>query len=121
MLLQPTTAFPPGKFNERDVYARRRWRQMQYLADLFWKRWIKEYLPDLQRRQKWLHPKRNIQVGDVVMIVDNLAPRNCWSMGLVQETHPDEHGLVRSAKVKTKTTTLTRPVTKLCLLLEPDN
>jgi hypothetical protein len=121
LLLQPTAAFPPGKFNDRDVYARRRWRQMQFLADLFWKRWIKEYLPELQRRQKWLHPKRNLQEGDIVLIADNQAPRNCWAMGLVKETHVDKGGLVRSAKIKTKTAVLTRPISKLCLLLENDN
>jgi hypothetical protein len=43
--------FPPGKFIEQDQYARRRWRQVQYLADVFWKRWTQEYLPMLQRRQ----------------------------------------------------------------------
>ncbi|PIK40461.1 hypothetical protein BSL78_22688 [Apostichopus japonicus] len=72
---------PLGKFDEKDVYARRRWRQMQYLADLFWKRWTKEYLPTLQRRQKWLQPERCTEVGDVVMIVDDQSPRNSWLMG----------------------------------------
>ncbi len=32
------------------LYIRRRWRQVQYLSDLFWKRWIREYLPLLQER-----------------------------------------------------------------------
>jgi len=121
LLLRPTTAFPPGVFNEKDVYAKRRWRQMQYLADLFWKRWIKEYLPELQRRQKWLQPKRNLQKDDVVLIVDDQAPRNSWTMGVVKETHVDKRGLVRSVKVKTKTAELTRPISKLCLLLENEN
>ncbi len=73
------------------------------------------YLPDLQKRQRWLQPKRSIQVNDVVLVVDDQAPRNRWVMGVVQETYVDKHGLVRSAKIKTKTTTLTRPVTKVCL------
>ena len=121
LLLNNTDAFPPGVFNQKDLYSRRRWRQMQYMADIFWKRWTKEYLPDLQNRQKWFQPKRNIQIGDVVLIVDDQAPRNSWPMGLVEETYGDKQGLVRSAKIKTKTTVLTRPVTKLCVLLECDN
>ena len=44
---------PPGLFVKEDLYARRRWRQTQYIADLFWKRWVREYLPLLQTRQKW--------------------------------------------------------------------
>lgn len=121
LLLHPTSNnVPPGIFEPKDLYARRRWRQMQYVAELFWKRWVKEYLPELQRRQRWLKPERNVQVGDVVLVIDDKAPRNSWLMGLVQETHPDKTGLVRSVKIKTKTSTLTRPVNKLCLLLEND-
>ena len=119
--MKPSSSPPPGKFAEEDVYLRRRWRQMQYLADLFWKRWLREYLPALQQRQRWLHPERNLQVGDVVLIVDDTAPRCSWQMGRVEETHPGDKGLVRSAKVKTATSRLTRPVTKLCLMLEADS
>ncbi len=32
---------PPGLFQKSDLYIRRRWRQVQYLSDLFWKRWIR--------------------------------------------------------------------------------
>ena len=118
LLSKPPVNMQLGIFNEKDVYSRRRWRQMQYLADLFWKRWTKEYLPSLQRRQKWLQPERCIEVRDVVLIVDDHAPRNSWLMGIVVETYNDRNGLVRSVKIKTKTTTLVRPVVKLCLLLE---
>ena len=52
--------------DKQDVYVRRRWRQVQYLANLFWSRWIKEYLPFLQSRQKWLMPKRNL--SDIVLV-----------------------------------------------------
>ena len=39
---------PPGKFQRNDVYMRRRWRRVQYLCNLFWWRWKREYLPTLQ-------------------------------------------------------------------------
>ncbi|XP_072172491.1 uncharacterized protein [Diadema setosum] len=110
----------PGTFDAKDVYGKRRWKQMQYLADLFWRRWVKEYLPSLQQRQKWLQPGRNLQVGDIVLIADETAPRCSWSMARVQEVMPDEKGFVRRAKVKTASSVLTRPVTKLCLLLEQE-
>jgi len=45
--LSPDVFFQAGEY-------RRSWRAVQLLADLFWRRWMKEYLPLLQRRQKWL-------------------------------------------------------------------
>ena len=120
LMLQPKQAPPPGLFEKDDNYARRRWRHIQYLADTFWKRWVKEYLPLLQERQKWLKPRRNLTVGDVVLIVDNTTTRNSWSMGRIISVLKDKKGLVRIASVQTKTSTLQRPVDKLCVLLEAD-
>ena len=69
---------PPGLFDKNDNYCQRRWKQVQFMANLFWKRWIREYLPLLQERQKRLKRKRNIRIGDVVLIVDPKAPRSSW-------------------------------------------
>ena len=120
LLLQPRQGLPPGLFTKSDNYVRRRWRQVQYLADLFWKRWTKEYLPSLQQRQKWLQPKRNVAVGDIVLIVDSASARGSWPMGRVIEIMADHKGFVRFVRVKTKTGVLLRPIDKLCLLLEAD-
>ncbi len=84
LLLRSGPTLPPGAFVNQDLY-RHRWRQVQYLADVFWCRWLKEYLPALQQRQKWLQPKRNLQVGDLVIILhekyttQSLAVRSDYS------------------------------------------
>ena len=39
---------PPGDFVKEDLYARKRWRRVQYLANNFWTSWRKEYLLNLQ-------------------------------------------------------------------------
>ena len=54
---------PPGKFQRADMYCRRRWRRVQYLANEFWLRWRGEFLQMLQVRQKWVQPERNLTVG----------------------------------------------------------
>ena len=121
LLLNAKSPLPPTTTSEADNYARRRWRQVQLLADTFWSRWVKEYLPRLQERQKWATSRRNIQVGDLVLVVDEHAPRNCWQIGRVLRTMPDREGNVRQCEVKTQTSTLRRPIAKLCLLLEVDS
>ena len=41
LLLKTTPSLPPGQFQREEMYARCRWRQVQYMSDLFWKRWTK--------------------------------------------------------------------------------
>ncbi|KAL2092716.1 hypothetical protein ACEWY4_012514 [Coilia grayii] len=120
LLLKTKPILLPGVFLKSDLYARRCWKQVQYMADLFWHRWTKEYLLLLQERQKWMDVKRNLNVGDIVLVVDPTAPRGSWPLARVLETKPDGRGLVRSVKLKTKTSVLERPITKLCCILEAD-
>ena len=109
----------PGIFGEKDTYVRRRWRHIQYVTNLFWKRWVPEYLTSLQERQKWLSPSKNVNVGDIVLVVDN-NHRNSWALGKVLKVYMDKHNLVRVVTVKTKSATLDRPISKLCVVLEAD-
>ena len=62
---------PPGNFTEDDLYLRKRWRKVQCITNLFWKRWQSEYVHMLQQRQKWKKPKRNVTQGDIVMLTDD--------------------------------------------------
>ena len=116
LLLRSNANFPPGIFSKEDMYTRRRWRQVQYLSNVFWKRWLKEYLPTLQERKKWLKPRRCLSVGDLVLIVDENVHRGRWPLARVIEVFQGKDGFVRSAKVRTSLATFVRPVTKLCFL-----
>ena len=106
---------PPGKFVKDDMY-NRRWRHVQFLADAFWKRWVRQYLPTLQKRQKWFDIKENLRIGDIVLVLDEVTSRKSWPMGRVTKITPGRDGLVRSVEVKTNTSVFVRPVTKLCFL-----
>ena len=118
LLLKGKPALPPELFKSSDMYVKRRWRQAQYISDLFWKRWIREYLLLLQERQKWNQRKQSLAVGDVVVIMDSSAPRGSWLLGKVLEIFPNAKGMVRSVKLQTKNSVIERPVTKLCLVQE---
>ena len=52
MLLSRGSAnLPPELFDKRDSYARRRWARTQYLANKFWRRRVREFLPNITYRQ----------------------------------------------------------------------
>ena len=90
---------PPGSFTKDDVYLRKRWRHVQYLANEFWNRWRKEYILSLQSRQKWNAKEPEIGVGDIVLVKDVNTVRGQWSMARVVETLPSSDDLVRRVKL----------------------
>ena len=122
---------PPGSFTKDDVYLRKRWRHVQYLANEFWNRWRKEYILLLQSRQKWKAKEQEIGVGDIVLVKDVNTVRGQWSMARVIETLPSSDGLVRRVKLivgdmdlnkdgsrRRKQLVMERPIHKLVLLVE---
>ena len=124
---------PPGDFVKEDLYLRKRWRRVQYLANEFWSRWKKEYLLNLQQRQKWHKTRRNAKINDVVIVKDDTAPRNEWKVAKVTDVFPGEDGCVRKlqlligssaldsqGKRLTKPVYLERPIHKTVTLLEAD-
>ena len=104
-----------------DIYARRRWRQVQFLAEQFWTRWRREYLQSLQPRQKWTETRRDLCVGDIVLVRDESQHRNDWPLGRVSEVLRSNDGRVRKVKVNVvrdgERKTYLRPNKELVLLL----
>lgn len=115
----PTSA-PHGEFDLSDLY-KHQWKHVQALADTFWKRWRQEYLTTLQPRRKWTEERRDIQVGDVVLLKDSQIKRNEWPTGLITKTILSQDNKVRKVEVKVvKQGTVKiylRPISDLILLL----
>lgn len=89
----------------------------QKLVQGFWQRWSREYISQLQTRNKWARsPQVPIKPGILVLIKeDNLSPLH-WKLGRIIEVYPGKDGVVRVASVKTSTGIYKRPVVKLCVL-----
>ncbi|XP_033106538.1 uncharacterized protein LOC117108579 [Anneissia japonica] len=115
LTMNEKSVLPPRVFDKTDMYVRRRWRQIQYSANLYWTRWRKEYLPLMQKRQNGCIRREICKKGDIVLIVDDLLPRSTWLFGRVIETKADSRGLVRSCRVKTQHSTLERPIILNCV------
>ena len=87
----------------------------------------------LQQRTKWNHPRRNLSIGDVVIVKEDTLPRNCWQLARVSKTYPSEDGFIRKVQVdlgddalpadgkrKGPVRRLDHPVNKLVLLVPSD-
>ena len=117
VLGHPEAAFPPGMFSDSDALGRGKWRQSQVLADQLWRRWQREYLPLLVQRKKWVQETRDLQVGDVVLMVEQGSPRGYWPLAKVTEVSTSADGRVRSVSVQTSSgSTYRRPANKICFL-----
>ncbi|XP_055585033.1 uncharacterized protein LOC129737892 [Uranotaenia lowii] len=91
------------------------WKLARNLVDMFWNRWIREYLPTITRRTKWFTPVRPLKSGDLVLVVDE-NKRNGWIRGRILSVVKAGDGQVRKAYVKTINGESLKPVVKLALL-----
>ncbi|XP_053691505.1 uncharacterized protein LOC128740019 [Sabethes cyaneus] len=103
----------PGVFDQHDLDWGKQWRKAQALIDLFWTRWLKEYLPTLIPKQKWTEQRCDLNPGDIVYITDMLNERGRWPMGLIEQCYPGQDDIVRVVDVKTCSGIYRRPTTKL--------
>jgi hypothetical protein len=131
---RPNPGFHVDDAEEFGGLTKRRWLESQALITHFWNRWLKEYVPDLIERRKWLRPRRNLAVDDIVLVVMPNVKRGEWPIGRITRVIHGQDGVVRSAEVKvirvatgrkgrqdpsnppTKTSSFVRSAHKLCLL-----
>lgn len=106
--------FAPDSVDTTQFSLKNRWRRVQELVRHFWGRWLREWLPALNRRGKWWFAKKEIKVGDVVLVLKPDSPRGQWPLGRITEVNPGKDGHVRAVKVTVGGKTFTRPITKLC-------
>lgn len=99
-----------------------RWQLLKQRVDLFWTRWSKECLQRYLAISKWYHPTNEIKEGSLVLVTDERYPPAKWPLARVLKLHPGPDGLTRVVTLRTATTTLKRPIVKVCVLpTEPDN
>ena len=115
LTLKSDSCLPPGVFSPDDHYTVRRYRQAQYLASVFWQRFMRHYLPSLQARQKWQRSSGNVRVGDVVLLIES-TPRGLWPLARVTKVNVSRDGYIRSCEVFSRGSSLTRPISKIVLL-----
>ena len=65
---------------------------------------------------KWHKAEDNVKIGDIVLLCEENTPRFLWPMGRVIEVNMGRDQLVRSVRIKTRSTELVRPISKIVKL-----
>lgn len=98
------------------------YHQQQHIIQNFWKSFHREYLNNLQTRNKNRFPERNLQVNDLVLLVDDNLPTLKWKSGIITRTFPGDDNLVRTVEVRTNGSLFRRASARVCLLpMEEDS
>ena len=101
---------------------RRSHDELRPVVEAVWRRWMREYVPMLQRRSKWLTKMRPLSIGDVVLMVDEIQPRERWSLAVVVDFDRSEDGETRRYKLRTSNgQTFDRDIRKLVVLERGDD
>ena len=77
---------------------------------------MKEWLPGLNKRQKWFKKEKDFKVGDVVLVLSTESKRGKWILGRISDVFPGKDNHVRVAKVQIEDQKYIRPISKLCPL-----
>ena len=63
--------------------------------------WQKMYIQSLMERKQWKRPQKNLEVGDLVLLVEKNQSQGQWITGRVTKTYPGTDNLVRVVDVET--------------------
>ena len=75
LIHRPNLNSPLDVVSDREINSRKKYRQAQVLANMFWNRWLKEYLPLLTKRNKWTYEVGNLEKDDLVLVVEPKVSR----------------------------------------------
>ena len=94
-------------------------QNMQTRLDNFWKQWSKQYIVNLQQRERWMQEgKLKVKEGMLVLLRDEQLPSNRWRLARVLEIIPDKQGTTRVVRLRTSTGETTRAVHQIAPLIE---
>jgi Family of unknown function (DUF5641) len=112
----PLNSLPEHDLEDVPVNRLQRWQLTQQLVQHFNKRWVTEYLHELQQRTKWTKEHPNLRINDVVLIKPDQVNISKWNLGRIVKVHPGSDDKVRAATIKTIKGEIQRPIHKLALL-----
>ena len=75
---------------------------------------------ELQQCSKWRFEKNNINIGDLVILVEDHLPIYKWTLGKIVEVYYGDDKKIHIIKVKAQSGTFNRAILRICHLPMPD-
>ncbi|XP_049318369.1 uncharacterized protein LOC125780328 [Bactrocera dorsalis] len=113
---QALTTLPEPTLQPINIARLSRWQMIQHQLQRFWKHWSTSYLQRQLATTKWWHRNNQLEIGSLVLLADERFPPCKWPLARITQLHPGADGCTRVVTLKTATTTLVRPITKLAIL-----
>lgn len=113
---EPIVNVPDYNYENSNVNCLTRWQFVQRMLQSFWRRWSSEYLSNLMQRYKWSKQEPEPKVGDIVLIKEDDLPPSRWLLGRIEQKHPGDDKITRVVTLRTGSSVLKRPTSRLCIL-----
>ncbi|GBM50664.1 hypothetical protein AVEN_203992-1 [Araneus ventricosus] len=97
------------ELNKRLIYRKRLMSDLRI-------RFRKEYLSQLHQRSTIRTQVYKPKIGDIVLLWSENLKRIHWPLGRIRPIYASKDGIVRRARIKTKSGIVIRPIRKLCPL-----
>jgi hypothetical protein len=123
LIFRPMNAMPEREMPEKIIPDAYLYDRMVQIQQGFWNRWHREYLSQLQQRNKNFRHKVDYKIGQLVLICDRdgLPPLQ-WPLGRITEVIKGKDELIRMVKaVDSHGKEYFRPITKIAVLPISDN
>ena len=116
---QPLKAPPTAEADETaKLSLLKRWNLVNRLNQDLWVAWQGRYIQSLQSRTKWKKPTYNFQVGDVVLVKDEVLKHRDWPLARITKTFPGDDGLTRAVELHCQGKNYRRATNRLIFLTE---
>ncbi|XP_053623554.1 uncharacterized protein LOC128682758 [Plodia interpunctella] len=112
---RPLTSLPEPPCENIKGGHHNRYKLIETCRQQFWNRWSKEYLAEMQQRNKNKIRNRELKVGDMVVFKEPLPPLK-WRMGRVCRLYPGTDKVCRVADFITQRGIERRALNRVCLL-----
>lgn len=111
------SAIPEPDLTDQTSSRLNMYQRLTQKLQVFWKRWSRDYISQLQQRGKWRSSCDNqIQPGQLVICKDDNLPPLKWQLARVLQVHHGDDGQIRVLRLRTEHGETTRSIHRVCIL-----